>query len=485
MPSVLTANRFSRVASASSTRCRREMSSTATTPSTAAATSAYSGKLSTIEAYPSVYSRPHGGPDAVVRARPARKSGPEPADHTRTASMAIVSQPTPTTQPTTQPAYRLSEDQLMLRDAVRTLADERIAPRAADIDRTAEFPQDVRDLLASHDILALPFPEAHGGLGADLLTVCLAIEQISRACATSGLILAVHALGALPLLMAGTDEQRARWIPSLASGEHLVAFALTEAEAGSDASAIRTSAVRDGDDYVLTGSKRFISQGSVADRITVFAVTDPAAPRSKRLSCFLLEVPAEGFSVARIEHKMGIRGSPTAELVFDGVRVPAANRIGAEGDGFELAMRTFDRSRPGIAAQAVGIAQGALEVATAYARERKQFGQRIGDFQMVAAMLADMDSATEAARHLLYKACTEIEAGSPDASRWASMCKLVAGDAAMRVTTDAVQVLGGYGYIDEFPVERMMRDAKITQLYEGTQQIQRLVIARDLLGKGS
>jgi Acyl-CoA dehydrogenases len=381
--------------------------------------------------------------------------------------------------------YRLSEDQLMLRDAVRVLADERIAPRAAEVDRTSEFPQDIRALLGSHDILALPFPEAYGGLGVDLLTLCLAIEQISRVCATSGLILAVQALGSLPLLLAGTDEQRARWFPSLASGERLISFALTEADAGSDVSAIRTTAVRDGDDYVLTGTKRFISQGSVADLVTVFAVTDPAASRSRRLSCFVVEVPTDGFSVARVEHKMGIRGSPTAELVFDGVRVSAANRVGAEGDGFDLAMRTFDRSRPGIAAQAVGIAQGALEVATAYARERRQFGQRIGDFQMIGAMLADMDAATEAARQLLYKACTEIESGAAGASRWSAMCKLVAGDTAMRVTTDAVQVLGGYGYIDEFPVERMMRDAKITQLYEGTQQIQRLIIARDLLGKGS
>ncbi len=391
---------------------------------------------------------------------------------------AVTDQPAPS-------AYRLTEDQLMLRDAVRVLADEQIAPRAAEIDKTAEFPQDIRALLASHDILGLPFPTVYGGLGVDLLTICLAIEQISRACATSGLILAVQELAALPLLMAGTDEQKQRWVPSLASGERLIAFALTEAEAGSDVSGIRMAAGRDGDDYVLSGAKRFISQGSVADLITVFAVTDPMGPKSKRLSCFQVEVPTDGFSVARVEHKMGLRGSPTAELVFDGVRVPSANLIGAEGDGFELAMRTLDRSRPGIAAQAVGIAQGALEVAVAYAGQRKQFGQRIGDFQMIGAMLADMDAGTEAARQLLYKACTEIDAGAPDASRWSAMCKLVAGDNAMRVTTDAVQVLGGYGYIDEFPVERMMRDAKITQLYEGTQQIQRLVIARDLLGKGS
>ncbi len=392
----------------------------------------------------------------------------------------------PTVTESMQPSYRLTEEQVLLRDAVRTLADERVAPRAKDIDQTGEFPQDLRALLASQDILALPFAAAYGGLDADLLTVCLAVEQLSRACATTGLILAVHELASLPIVLAGSPEQHQRWLPRLASGEHLIAFAMTEAEAGSDVAAIRTRAVRDGDDYVITGSKRFISHGSVADLLTVFAVTDPdpGASRRTRLSCFVIEVPTAGFEVARIEHKMGLRGSPTAELAFDGVRVPAANLIGAEGDGFAIAMRTFDRSRPGIAAQAVGIAQGALEAATAYARDRRQFGQRIGDLQMVAAMLADMDAATESARQLLYKACVEIDAGAPDASRWAAMCKLVAGDTAMRVTTDAVQVLGGYGYIDEFPVERMMRDAKITQLYEGTQQIQRLVVARALLGKG-
>jgi alkylation response protein AidB-like acyl-CoA dehydrogenase len=379
--------------------------------------------------------------------------------------------------------YQLTEEQRLLRDAVRELADERVAPRAADIDRTGEFPEDLRRLLATQDILALPFPEEHGGLGGELLPVCLAVEQLSRACATTGLILAAHELGALPLLLAGTPEQRDRWFPRLASGEWLIAFALTEAEAGSDAAAARTRAVRDGDQYVISGSKRFITHGSVADLVTVFAVTDPEAPRHGRLSCFVVEVPTEGFSVPRIEHKMGIRGSPTAELAFDNVRVPVANRVGDEGDGFGIAMRTFERSRPGIAAQAVGIAQGALEVASRYATERRQFDKRIGDFQMVAAMLADMDASTEAARQLLYKACVEIDAGAPDAGRWSAMCKLVAGDAAMRVTTDAVQVLGGYGYIDDFPVERMMRDAKITQIYEGTQQIQRLVIARALLGK--
>jgi alkylation response protein AidB-like acyl-CoA dehydrogenase len=377
---------------------------------------------------------------------------------------------------------RLSEEQQLLRDAVRVLADERIAPRAADIDKTATWPEDVRRLLADHDVFAIPFEERHGGLGADLLTLCLAIEQISRHCATSGLILAVQALGAIPIQVAGTPEQQDRWLPGLASGEKLIAFGLTEADAGSDPSGMRTRAVRDGDEYVIDGTKRFISHGSVADYVIVFAVTNPDAERtSRRLSAILVETDRPGFKVTRIEHKMGIRGSPTAELAFDGVRVPVGNRLGDEGQGFAIAMQTFERSRPGIAAQAVGIAQGALEVATAYAKERRQFGKPISELQMIQAMLADMDAATEAARHLLYTACEEIESGTADAARWAAICKLVAGDAAMRVTTDAVQVLGGYGYIDDYPVERMMRDAKITQLYEGTQQIQRLIVARSLL----
>ncbi|HEX8939912.1 MAG TPA: acyl-CoA dehydrogenase family protein [Candidatus Limnocylindrales bacterium] len=380
--------------------------------------------------------------------------------------------------------YRLTDEQVLLRDTIGQLADERIAPRAADIDRTAEFPWDIKELLAEHDVLALPFPEAHGGVGADLLTVCLAIEQIARVCATSSLILAVHELGSLPLLLAASDEQRTRWFPDLAAGRRLISFALTESGAGSDAAAIATRAVRDGDDYVLTGSKRFISQGSVADLVTVFAVTDPEATRHRNLSCLVVERGMPGFAVARLEHKMGIRGSPTAELTFDEVRVPAANLVGQEGDGFDIAMRTFDRSRPGIAAQAVGIAQGALEVAARYAAERVQFGRPIGEFQMIQALLADMDAATEAARQLLYRACTVIEDGARDAARWSALCKLVAGDTAMRVTTDAVQVLGGYGYIQEYPAERMMRDAKITQLYEGTQQIMRLVVARSLLRRG-
>jgi alkylation response protein AidB-like acyl-CoA dehydrogenase len=389
-----------------------------------------------------------------------------------------------TTNTTTHGSVRLSDEQILLRDAVRILADEQVAPRAAAIDREAAWPEDMRRLLGEHDVFAIPFAEQHGGLGADLLTLCLAIEELSRRCATTGLMLAVQALGSIPIQVAGTPEQQDRWLPGLATGEKLIAFALTEAEAGSDPSGIRTKAVLDGDVYVLNGSKRFISHGSVADYVVVFAVTNPDADKpSHRLSAFLVETDRPGFKVTRLEHKMGIRGSPTAELAFDGVRIPVANRLGAEGQGFGIAMQTFVRSRPGIAAQAVGIAQGALEAAAGYATQRRQFGRPIGEMQMVQALLADMDAATEAARHLLYTACEEIDAGNPDAARWAAIAKLVAGDTAMRVTTDAVQVFGGYGYIDEYPVERMMRDAKITQLYEGTQQIQRLIVARSLLAK--
>ena len=378
-------------------------------------------------------------------------------------------------------AYRLSDEQTLLRQTVRELADERIAPRAAEIDASAEFPWDIKELLAEHEILALPFPPEYGGVGGDLLTLCLAIEEIARVCATSSLILAVHTLAARPVLIAGTDEQKRRWIPDLAAGKRLAAFALTEAGAGSDPAAMRMAARREGDDYVLDGSKRFITHGGVADLYAVFAVTDPGARKGKGISCFMLDGDSSGFSVARLEHKMGIRGSPPAELVFEGVRVPAANLLGREGEGYRIALKTLEHSRPGIAAQAVGIAQGATDVALGYARTREQFGRPIGQFQMVQAMLADMATRTEAARHLLYKACVEIEAGSSHAMRWAAMAKLFAGDTAMAVTTDAVQVLGGYGYTTDYPVERMMRDAKITQLYEGTQQIQRLVIARDLL----
>ena len=364
---------------------------------------------------------------------------------------------------------------------VRELADERIAPRAAEIDQRAEFPWDLKELLAQQDLLGTCFAEEHGGTALDTVAQCILVEELARADATTSLIPIVQKLGALPILLAGSPEQKDRYVPRLASGEWLIAFGLTEAAAGSDVAANRMRATRDGDEYRLNGSKRFITHGSVANVLTVFALTDPDAGGRKGMTAFIVETDTPGFAAPRVEHKMGIRGSPTAELTFDDVRVPLANRLGEEGEGFKIAMATLDRSRLSIAAQAVGIAQGALDASVAYAAERQQFGQRVTEFQGIQWMLADMASLTEAARQLTYAAAARVDAGAADLPYWTSSAKLVAGDTAMRVTTDAVQVLGGYGYITEYPVERMMRDAKITQLYEGTQQIQRLIVARQLL----
>jgi len=377
--------------------------------------------------------------------------------------------------------YLPTADHEELRAVVRELAVERIAPRAAEIDERQEFPWDLKELLAGQDLLGTCFAEEHGGTGLDTIAQSILVEEIARVDATTSLIPIVQKLGALPIILAGSPEQQDRYFPKLASGEWLAAFGLTEAAAGSDVAANRMRAERNGDRYVLNGSKRFITHGSVANLLTVFALTDPDAGGRKGMSAFIVEVPAPGFTAPRVEHKMGIRGSPTAELNFDGVEVPVANRIGDEGDGFKIAMATLDRSRLSIAAQAVGIAQGALDAAVAYAADRTQFGQRVVDFQGIQWMLADMASQTEAARQLTYAAAARVDASVSDLPYWTSSAKLIAADTAMRVTTDAVQVLGGYGYITEYPVERMMRDAKITQLYEGTQQIQRLVVARQLL----
>ena len=368
-----------------------------------------------------------------------------------------------------------------LRAVVRELAVERIAPRAAEIDASAEFPWDLKELLAKQDLLGTGFEERYGGTALDTLGQTIVAEEIARADATTSLIPIVQKLGALPITMAGSDEQKDRYLPRLASGEWLIAFALTEAAAGSDVASNRMRARLDGDCYVLNGSKRFITHGSVANVLTVFALTDADAGGRKGMSAFVVETETPGFAVARIEHKMGIRGSPTAELTFDDVRVPVENRLGEEGDGFKIAMNTLDRSRLSIAAQAVGIAQGAIDEATRYAADRRQFDQRVIEFQGIQFMLADMASQTEAARQLTYAAAARVDADASDLAYWTSCAKLIAGDTAMRVTTDAVQVMGGYGYITEYPVERMMRDAKITQLYEGTQQIQRLIIARQIL----
>jgi alkylation response protein AidB-like acyl-CoA dehydrogenase len=376
----------------------------------------------------------------------------------------------------------LTVEQREIRDLVRTLARERIAPRAAEIDKSAEFPWDVVDLFRENGLFGVMFDEEYGGIGASALLTFVAIEEVSKVCATSGLILAVQKLGELGVSLGGNPEQRTRVLPRLASGEWLAAYALTEAGSGSDSAAMRLTARRDGDEYVLDGSKRFITNAGVAQVYITFAKTDLAGGH-KGISAFVVEADAPGFAVGRIEPKMGIKGSTTGELHFDGCRVPAANRLGEEGEGFPLAMRVLDRSRPGIAAQGLGLAQGATDYALAYARSRETFGAPIGKHQLVSGMLADMETKCEAARGLLYRCGQAIDDGveGPELTKLAAMTKLFCTDVAMEVTTDAVQVLGGYGYIQEYPVERMMRDAKITQIYEGTNEIQRLVIARELL----
>jgi alkylation response protein AidB-like acyl-CoA dehydrogenase len=379
----------------------------------------------------------------------------------------------------------LSDEQREIRELVRTLARERIAPRAAEIDASAEFPWDMVELFRENDLLGLPFEERHGGTGTGALMLLVAVEEVSKVCATTGLILAVQELGSLALKLAGTDEQKGRWLPRLASGEWLAAYALTEAGSGSDAAAMRTEARRDGDHYVLNGGKRFITNAGVAGLYTVFAKTDPEAGH-KGISCFVVEADAPGFSVGRIEPKLGIKGSTTGEVFFDDCRVPAGNLVGEEGEGFAIAMRVLDRSRPGIAAQALGIAQGATDYALEYATSRETMGKRIAEHQIVAAKLADMETKCQAARGLLYRVGLLVDEGvdGTELTKASAMAKLYCSDVAMEVTTEAVQILGGYGYIKEYPVERMMRDAKITQIYEGTNEIQRLVIARELVREG-
>jgi alkylation response protein AidB-like acyl-CoA dehydrogenase len=380
------------------------------------------------------------------------------------------------------PVDPLSDEQREIRELVRTLSRERIAPRAAEIDKSAEFPWDVVELFREHELFGILFDEEYGGLGASALLTLVAIEEVSKVCATSGLIIAVQELGSLALKLAGTDEQKGRWLPRLASGEWLPAYALTEPGSGSDSAAMRTEARREGDEYVLNGSKRFITNAGVAELYTVFAKTDPSSGHSG-ISAFVVEASAPGFEVGRIEPKMGIKGSTTGEVFFNGCRIPAANLLGEEGEGFKIAMRVLDRSRPGIGAQGLGLAQGATDYALEYAKSRETMGKPIGEHQLVASMLADMETKCEAARGLLYKCGQLIDEGAdgPELTKISAMAKLYCTDVAMEVTTDAVQILGGYGYIQEYPVERMMRDAKITQIYEGTNQIQRLVIAREML----
>jgi alkylation response protein AidB-like acyl-CoA dehydrogenase len=376
----------------------------------------------------------------------------------------------------------LSDEQREIRELVRTLARERVAPRAAAIDESHEFPWDVVELFREHEIFALLFDEEHGGTGTGTLLALVAIEEVAKVCATSALLLAVQELGSLGLKLAGTDEQKSKYLPRLASGEWLAAYALTEAGSGSDSAAMRTTARREGDEYVLDGSKRFITNAGVANLYTVFAKTDPDAGHSG-ISAFVVESDTPGFSVTRLEPKMGISGSTTGELAFDACRIPTGNLLGEEGEGFKIAMRILDRSRPGVAAQALGIAQGATDYALEYAKTRETMGKPIAQHQLIAAKLADMETECEAARGLLYRFGQMVDDGAPDPelTKASAMAKLKCGDVAMYATTEAVQVLGGYGYIKEYPVERFMRDAKITQIYEGTQEVQRLVIAREMV----
>ncbi len=376
--------------------------------------------------------------------------------------------------------YALTQEQLDFRDVIRDVVAARIAPRAAAIDASGEFPQDVRQVLAEQDLLGLPFDERHGGTGTGALMTCVAIEEVAKACASSALILAVQDLGTLPIRLGGSPELQERVLPRFASGEWLAAFALSEPDAGSDPGAMRTRAVRRDGDWVLNGTKNWISNAGVAGAYVVFAVTDPDVSFSKGITAFLVEADRPGFAVASLERKMGMRGSPTGQLTFDDVVVDDDDVIGEVGGGFKLAMRTLDHSRLGIAAQALGIAQGATDYAAAYARERVAFGKPINELQAIQFKLADMETRTAAARELLYRAAAKADAGEPDLRKYSAMAKLFCSDTAMAVTTEAVQVLGGYGYVTEYPVERMMRDAKLTQIYEGTNEIQRVVIGRSL-----
>jgi alkylation response protein AidB-like acyl-CoA dehydrogenase len=376
--------------------------------------------------------------------------------------------------------YALTDEQLAFRDTIRQITRERVAPRAAEIDEKSEYPHDLRALFAEHDLMGLPFEEEHGGTGTGALVLNMAIEEIAKACASSALILMVQELGTLPIKLFGTEEQKQRFLPRCASGEWSPAFALSEPEAGSDPGGMITRAVRDGDEWVIDGTKNWITNLGIADFYVVFAKTDLEAGRSRGISAFIVEADRPGFSVGKLEHKLGIRGAPTGQPIFEGVRVPASNLIGDEGRGMQVALGTLDHSRLGVAAQALGIAQGATDYAAAYARERRQFGQPINSFQAIQFKLADMETRCAAGRELLYKACAKVDRSEPDMGKYSAMAKLFCSDTAMAVTVEAVQVLGGYGYVKEYPVERMLRDAKITQIYEGTNEIQRVVIARTL-----
>jgi alkylation response protein AidB-like acyl-CoA dehydrogenase len=378
------------------------------------------------------------------------------------------------------PMFALSEEHQAIREAVRAVCDAKVAPEAAAVDESGEFPQAAYDALAGADFAAPHIAEEYGGAGADALATCIVIEEVARADASASLIPGVNKLGTMPLILAGSEELKRRYLTPVAEGRAMFSYCLSEPEAGSDAGAMKTRAVRDGDDYVLNGVKRWITNAGTSDYYTVFVVTDPEKG-ARGISAFVVEKNDQGVSFGAPEKKLGIKGSPTREVYFDDVRIPADRMIGEEGTGFATAMRVLDHTRVTIAAQAVGIAQGALDYALEYAKERQQFGKPIADFQGLQFMLADMGMKVEAARQLTYAAAGRSERYDDDLTFFGAAAKCFASDTAMQVTVDAVQVLGGYGYTREYPVERMMRDAKITQIYEGTNQVQRIVMARQLL----
>jgi alkylation response protein AidB-like acyl-CoA dehydrogenase len=377
--------------------------------------------------------------------------------------------------------YQLSEEHEAVREAVRAVSRDKIAPYAAEVDEHSRYPQEAQDALVASDFFAPHVPEAYEGVGADALATCIVIEEVARVCASSSLIPAVNKLGSMPLILAGSEELKQRYLTPLARGEAGFSYGLSEREAGSDTAAMKTRARRDGDEWVLNGQKSWITNAGVSEYYTVLAVTDPDGRRGANVSAFVVERSDPGFTFGEKERKLGIKGSPTRELHLDDVRIPADRIIGAEGEGLKIALRTLDHTRITIGAQAVGIAQGALDVALDYVKERRQFGRAVAEFQGVQFMLADMAMQLEAARQMVYVAAAKSERDDRDLAFFGAAAKCFASDVAMRVTTDAVQLLGGAGYVKDFPVERMMRDAKITQIYEGTNQIQRLVMARQLL----
>jgi alkylation response protein AidB-like acyl-CoA dehydrogenase len=375
--------------------------------------------------------------------------------------------------------FLLTDEAKIFQDTMRRMTEEKVKPRAAEIDRKGEYPWDMKQLFCEAQLMGLGVPEQYGGTGGSHLFLCIAVEEVARACTASSIILQVQSLGSMPIVLAGNDGQKERYLPKLTSGEYIASFGLTEPNAGSDSAAIQTKAVLKGEKYIISGSKHFISNGPVSDIITLFAMTD-SSKGVKGISAFIVETDTPGYARGRIEETMGIRGAPVCEIHLEDCEVPKENLLGSEGQGFSIAMRTLDTSRPVIASQAVGIAQGALDAAIEYSKTRVQFGRPIAKFQGLRWMLADMAAQIEAARMLAYHAASLVDEGASKKTFMSACSKLIATDTAMRVTTDAVQIAGGYGYCLDYPFERYMRDAKVTQIYEGTNQIQKLVIANEL-----